>query len=223
MVDSLTDRTRVRRLSDNASYERSALDQLLDEALVAHVGIVDADQPFVLPMGCARRGDDLILHGSSGSRLMRRLADGAAACATVTVLDGLVYARSAFESSMNYRSALILGCARGLHGDDELDALRTLSDHLLPGRWDDIRPPTTKERAATITVALPLEEWSMKVSAGAPEDDPDDLDTEPWRSIWAGHVPVHLARSTPIADDHVPPGVAAPSYLTHHRSGSDDH
>ncbi len=218
MVDPLTEaapsaRTRVRRLPDKAVSDRAVLDSILDKGLVAHVGINDDEQPFVLPMGYARRGDDLILHGSSGSRLMRQLADGALACITVTILDGLVYARSAFESSMNYRSAIVLGSAHVLRDDDELDALRALSDHLLPGRWHEIRPPSKKERAATLTVAVPLTEWSVKVSQGPPEDDPEDLTTEPWRSIWAGHVPVCLTASTPITDDHVPPGVDAPTYV----------
>jgi len=213
MVDPLTERTRIRRLSEKAVTDRAALDTILDEGLVAHVGITDAEQPFVMPMGYARRGDQVILHGSSGSRLMRALGDGTPACVTVTILDGLVYARSAFESSMNYRSAIVLGHGQRLAGDDELDALRCLSDHLLPGRWEDIRPPSKKELAATITVAVPLVEWSVKVSTGGPEDDPADLENEPWRSIWAGHVPLRLIAEPAVTDPAVPAGTEIPAYV----------
>ena len=205
-----TERTRIRRLSEKAVNERSVLDAILDEGLVAHIGIIDDGQPFVIPVGYARRGDEVIVHGSSGSRLFRALADGAPACLTVTLLDGLVYARSAFESSMNYRSAMVFGSARHLTDDDELDALRVISDHLLPGRWVEARQPSKKELAATITVALPLTEWSVKVSEGGPDDDPSDLENEPWRSIWAGHVPLTQVMLAAVTDEHVPVGVSVP-------------
>jgi len=200
-------------LPEKSVTDRAALDAILDAGLVAHVGVVDQTVPFVLPMGYARREDQVIVHGSSGSRLMRALADGSPCCITVTLLDGLVYARSAFESSMNYRCAMVLGTADRLTGDDELDALRVLSDHLLPGRWSDIRPPSAKERAATLTVALPIEEWSVKVSVGGPEDDPTDLVNEPWASTWAGHVPFAPVMLPAIADEHVPTGTPVPSYI----------
>lgn len=220
MVDSLSERMRIRRLSEKAVTDRSALDAILDAGMVAHVGILDGDQPFVLPVAYARRGDEVILHGSTGSRLFRTLADGAPVCVTVTLLDGLVYARSAFESSMNYRSAMIIGCARRLVGDDELDALRAISDHLLPGRWNEARQPSRKERAATITATLPIDEWSVKVSTGGPGDDPSDLENEPWRSIWAGHVPIQQVFAAPVTDEYVPEGVAIPKYV---RSGNPSH
>lgn len=213
MVDPVSDRTRVRRLPDKAVTDRAALNAILDAGLVAHVGIVDDEQPFVLPVGYARRGDEVIVHGSTGSRLFRSLAQGSPACLTVTLLDGIVYARSAFESSMNYRSAMILGRARRLEGDDELDALHVLTDHLLPGRWQEARQPSKKERAATITAALPIDEWSVKISEGGPDDDPDDLVNEPWRSIWAGHVPLTQEMQPPITDEHVPTGVPVPQYV----------
>lgn len=127
------DRTRVRRLPEKAVTDRAVLDAILDAAMVAHVAVVDDGQPYVLPMACARDRDRLLLHGSTGSRLMRRLATGASTCATVTLLDGLVYARSAFESSMNYRSAMILGTCRALEGEELLAGLRILTEHLLPG------------------------------------------------------------------------------------------
>ena len=209
----MTDRTRIRRLPEKAVTDRTVLDAILDAGLVAHVGIVDDGQPFVLPVGYARRGDQVIMHGSSGSRLFRRLADGDPACVSVTLLDGLVYARSTFESSMNYRSAMILGSAHRLSGDDELDALRVLTEHLLPGRWQEARQPNKKERAATVTVAMPIAEWSVKVGDGGPSDLPEDLENEPWRSIWAGHVPIAQVMLPAVTDADVPAGVEVPAYV----------
>ena len=129
-----------------------------------------------MPVAYARDGDRVLFHGSTGSRLFRALADGAPTCLTVTLLDGLVLARSAFESSMHYRGAMVLGTCTVLEGDEKDAALRTISDHLLPGRWDDIREPSRKELAATLMLALPLDEASVKISAGDPEDDPQDVD-----------------------------------------------
>lgn len=213
MTQTADERTRIRRVPENAVHDRAALDAVLDAGLVAHVGIVDNGQPFVLPVGYARRGDEVIVHGSSGSRLFRCLADGAPTCITVTLLDGLVYARSVFHSSMNYRSAMVLGHGRQLTDDDELDALRVLSDHLLPGRWEHARGPSKKERAATLTISVPITEWSLKVGTGGPEDDDEDITAEPWRSLWAGYVPIDQAFGEPVPDSHVPPGTQAPDYL----------
>lgn len=213
MTQTADERTRIRRVPENAVHDRAALDAVLDAGLVAHVGIVDNGQPFVLPVGYARRGDEVIVHGSSGSRLFRCLADGAPTCITVTLLDGLVYARSVFHSSMNYRSAMVLGHGRQLTDGDELDALRVLSDHLLPGRWEHARGPSKKERAATLTISVPITEWSLKVGTGGPEDDDEDIAAEPWRSLWAGYVPIDQAFGEPVPDSHVPPGTQAPDYL----------
>lgn len=190
----MTDRTRVRRLPEKAVADIEALYQLLDAAVVAHLAVVDAGQPFVLPVACARDGDRLLLHGSTGSRLFRTLAAGAPTCATVTLLDGLVLARSAFESSMHYRSAMILGVATALQGDDQLEGLRILTEHLLPGRWAQLRPPTRKELAATAVLALPLTEWSVKISNSPPDDDPADLDAP----VWAGTVPLTVVPGAPV-------------------------
>lgn len=190
----MTDRTRIRRLPEKTLTDRAALDEILDAALLAHVGITEAGQPFVLPMACARDGDRLLLHGSTGSRLMRALANGVPACVTVTHLDGLVLARSAFNSSMNYRSAMILGTARPVA--DDLEALRLLTEHLLPGRWEQLRAPLRKELAATLVLEMPLTEWSVKVSEGMPDDPPQDLAT----SVWAGVVPLTVERGEPVQD-----------------------
>ncbi|MFC0007472.1 pyridoxamine 5'-phosphate oxidase family protein [Micromonospora siamensis] len=191
-----TDRTRVRRLPDLAVGDRTTLHAVLDAGRVAHLAIADGDQPYALPVAYARDGGRVLVHGSTGSRLFRQLAAGAPACLTVTLLDGLVLARSAFESSMNYRCAMVLGALTTLDGDEKLAALERLSDHLLPGRWAVIRPPSAKELAATLVLALPLDECSVKVSSGPPDDPEDDLD----RPVWAGVVPVVEAYGTPRPD-----------------------
>ncbi len=208
-----TARTRIKRIPDRAVIEREALYAVLDAGLVAHIAVVDADQPFVIPVGYARRGDEVLFHGSTASRLMRALAAGQPTCLTVTLLDGLVLARSAFESSMNYRSVMVLGVARRLEGDDELDALRHVSDHLLPGRWSDIRPPAAKERAATMTLALSLDECSVKIRTGGPEDVPGDLTDPRYSQVWGGHVPIHEQFGTPTADEHTDDDAEPPDYI----------
>jgi nitroimidazol reductase NimA-like FMN-containing flavoprotein (pyridoxamine 5'-phosphate oxidase superfamily) len=193
-----TERTRVRRLPEKAVTDRAVLHDVLDAGLVAHLAVVDDDgQPYVVPVGYARDGDRVLLHGSTGSRLFRSLAAGAPTCFTVTLLDGLVLARSAFESSMHYRGAMVLGSCTLLEGAEADDALRRISDHLLPGRWDDIRPPSRKELAATLVLSLPLDEASVKISAGPPDDDPDDLD----RPVWAGVVPIREVFGEPVPDE----------------------
>ncbi|WP_446218458.1 pyridoxamine 5'-phosphate oxidase family protein [Micromonospora sp. IBHARD004] len=191
-----TPRTRVRRLPDLAVHDRAVLHAVLDAGRVGHLAIVDGDQPYALPVAYARDGDRVLVHGSTGSRLFRHLAAGAPACLTVTLLDGLVLARSAFESSMRYRCAMVLGAPTTLDGAEKLAALERLSEHLLPGRWAVIRPPSAKELAATLVLALPLDECSVKVSAGPPDDPEDDLD----RPVWAGVVPVVEAYGIPQPD-----------------------
>ncbi len=193
-----TERTRVRRFPDNARFDRELLHSILDQGLLAYVAVTDDEgQPYILPTAYARDGESVIFHGSTGSRLFRRLAAGERTCLTVTHLDGLVLARSAFESSMNYRSVMVLGTCVALEGDDKARALKVISDHLLPGRWDDIREPSKKEDAATIVLSLPLTEVSIKVSAGDPDDAPEDVD----RPIWAGHVPITEVFGAPIPDE----------------------
>lgn len=188
----MTDRTRVRRLPEKTRTDRAALDEVLDSALVAHVAIVDAGQPYVLPMACARDGERLLVHGSTGSRLLRAMAAGAPICVTVTHLDGLVLARSAFNSSMQYRSAMILGSARPVA--DQLEGLRVLTEHLIPGRWDILRAPSAKELAATLVLEIPLTQWSVKISNSPPEDEPEDLDA----AVWAGVIPLTVSRGRAV-------------------------
>ena len=209
-----TARTRVRRLPENAVADRAALDHVLDSGLVAHVSVVDDGQPFVIPVAYARRGDHVLFHGSTGSRLFRALAEGQPTCLTVTLLDGLVVARSAFNSSMHYRSAMVLGVAHRLSGDDELDALRVITEHLLPGRWDECRQPNAKERAATMTLALPLDECSVKIGAGDPEDEPEDVTDPVYSRIWAGTVPLTESFGTPARAEDCLAEIEVPAYVT---------
>ncbi len=177
------------------------------------MAVVTEGQPFVIPVAYARRGNEVLFHGSSASRLFTSLAAGQPTCLTVTLLDGLVLARSAFESSMNYRSAMVIGVARRLEGEDELDALRVITEHLIPGRWAEIRQPAPKERAATITLALSLDECSVKIRTGGPDDVPSDLTDPTYSQVWGGHVPLIESFGTPVPDNHTSQGAATPSYL----------
>jgi len=209
-----TARTRVRRLPDKAVSDRDVAYAILDAGLVAHVAVVTEGQPYVVPVGYARRGDEVIFHGSSASRLFRTLAQGAATCLTVTLLDGLVLARSLFESSMHYRCVMAIGSCRRLEGDEEVDALLDLSEHLMPGRTQDARPPLPQELKATISLALPLDEISVKVGNRHPEDVPEDLVDPVYSRIWAGYIPIAESFGAPVADD-LAAGVAPPAYLAH--------
>ena len=203
----------MRRLAEKSVGDVTVLHAILDAGLVAHVAVVDNGQPYVIPVAYARRGNDVLFHGSTGSRLFRLLSEGQSTCLTVTLLDGLVLARSAFESSMNYRSVVVLGTPRRLTGEDEADALRVITEHLLPGRWDEARHPSKKERAATMTLALDLAEASVKVGEGGPTDDPDDLDDPGLMSLWAGHVPIVESFGTPVPDALCPSGTPVPRYV----------
>ena len=191
-----TPRTTPSRYADRVRHDRAAADQILAESLVGHVGVLDPEgRPVVLPVAVAPDGDRVLFHGSTGSRMFRALAAGGPMCLTITHLDGLVLARSAFESSMNYRCLVILGTAQVLAGAQKEDALRTISEHLTPGRWDSLRPMRTKEVAATTVLALPLVEFSVKTRQGGP-DDPEDAD---W-PIWAGHLPIRASAGTAVPE-----------------------
>jgi len=200
------DGTRIRREAQLQVTDRAALDAILDEALVAHVGVVRDGLPLVLPFACARDGDSLLLHGSTGSGLLR-IGAGDAVCVTVTHLDALVFARTTFDSSMRYRSAVVHGTASEVTGPAKADALTILSDHLFPGRTAEVRPPTPKELAATLVLRVPLDRASVKVAEGPLEADPDDH--EP-RSVWAGLLPLPVVAGEPQPGADVPPGVEVP-------------
>ncbi|WP_426566509.1 pyridoxamine 5'-phosphate oxidase family protein [Angustibacter sp. McL0619] len=202
-------RTQVRRLPDKQLHDVAERDRALDTALVAHIAVVSDGQPFVLPVGFARDGERLIVHGSNASRLFRSLAGGAPTCLTVTLVDGLVLARSQFESSMHYRSVMVFGSCTELHGEQKSAALATLTERLMPGRGIDARPPSPKELAATCVLAIPLQEWSMKVSAAPPDDDPADLD----RPVWAGVVPMEHRFAEPVDAPDLRAPYPVPQYV----------
>ncbi len=209
MAENVTDltvdeTTRIRREAHRQVTDRAALHAVLDEALVAHVGVVRDGLPVVLPFACAREGETLLLHGSTGGGVMR-LATGTPVCVTVTHLDALVAARTTFESSMRYRSAVVHGVAEALHGAEKEEALRLLSDHLLPGRNDEVRASNGKEHAATLVLRVPLDRASVKVAGGPPEIDPED--DEP-RTVWAGLLPLTQVPGEPVPAPDVPEGVA---------------
>ena len=210
-----TPRTRVRRLPERGRYDRAAIDAVLDAGLVAHLAFVSDGQPFVVPTLHARVGDEVLVHGSAASRTLRELGAGIAACLTVTLLDGIVFARSVFEHSMNYRSVVVLGTATPVRDPDEkLVALEALTEKLLPGRWAEARPPTTKELKATSVLRLPLDEASAKIRDGGPEDgDTPDADLD----VWAGHLPLVVQALAPVADPALRPGVAVPPALRPYR------
>ena len=190
-------RTRLVREADRAVYDRAAAYRILDEGFICHVGFVVDGQPFVIPTGYGRVGDNLYIHGSAASRMLRRVDEGVAVCVTVTLLDGLVLARSIFNHSMNYRSVVILGMARAVNDPTEkLEALRLLSEHILPGRWVESRLPNEKELKATLVMRLPIEEFSAKVRQGPPVDDEEDYAF----STWAGVVPLTMVAGEPIDD-----------------------
>lgn len=209
-----TERTRIRRLPELACADRQVAYSILDAGRIAHVSTIDGDgQPYVLPIAYARRGDAVLFHGSTGSRLFRALADGQATCLTVTILDALVVARSAFESSMNYRCVMVLGRATRLVDADELDGLRTLTDHLLPGRWAQCRHPSPKERAATMVLSMALAECSVKVRTGDPDDAETDVTHPRYGRIWAGQVPIREHHGDPVRATNCPIDVAVPDYV----------
>lgn len=204
-----TARTTLKRLPKRGSYERADVYEILDEGFVCHVGFVVDGRPFVIPTGYGRVGDRLYIHGSSASRMLRAFEVGIEVCITVSLIDGLVLARSAFHHSMNYRSVVVFGTATVVQSDEEkMDALRAFSEHLIPGRWDDVRKPDERELKATLVLSVPLEEASAKVRSGPPIDDEDDYQL----NVWAGLVPLRLVASEPISDPRLPREIEPPHY-----------
>ena len=198
MSSNPTPRTRLVREPQRAVYDRDAVNQILDEAFLCHVGFVADGQPYVIPTSYGRDGDVLYIHGSAASRMLRHLDQGVSVCITVTLVDGLVLARSVFNHSMNYRSVVILGRAT-LVADpaEKLAALRTLSEHILPHRWDDSRQPNEKELKATSVLRLPINEFSAKVRVGPAVDDEEDYSFP----TWAGVIPLEMKSGAPIRDE----------------------
>jgi nitroimidazol reductase NimA-like FMN-containing flavoprotein (pyridoxamine 5'-phosphate oxidase superfamily) len=206
----VTARSQVRRYPDRASYDAETIHVILDAAFLAHVGFNLNGQPFVIPTLFGREGDTLYLHGSAASRMLRELETGVPACVTVTLVDGLVLARSAFHHSMNYRSVVAFGTARKIDGlAQKTHAMRAISEHLIAGRWDDVRPPNEKELGATLVLAFSIEEASAKTRTGPPVDDEQDQALP----VWAGVLPLQRMAQPPIPDPRLRNGTDLPDYI----------
>jgi uncharacterized protein len=203
-------RTRVVREAERGVYDRAKVYQILDEGFLCHLGFVVDGQPFVIPTSYGRAGDHLYIHGSAASRMLRELDQGVPVCLTVTLLDGLVLARSIFNHSMNYRSVVVLGTAVAVTDSQEkLEALRRLAEHILPGRWAESRQPNARELKATLVMRLPIAEFSAKVRQGPPIDDEPDYGF----SVWAGVIPLKTVAGAPIRDPQLDPAYPVPSYV----------
>jgi uncharacterized protein len=208
-----TPRTRVVREAERAVYDRETAYRILDEGFLCHVGFVVEGQPFVIPTSYGRKDDALYIHGSAASRMLRNLKESLPVCITVTLLDGLVLARSIFNHSMNYRSVVILGKATLVDQPEEkLEALRLLSEHIIPGRWAEARQPNEKELKATSVLRMPIEEFSSKVRSGPAIDDEEDYSFP----TWAGVVPLEMKTGEPIDDARLLPGKIVPEYARHY-------
>jgi len=208
-----TTRTRVVREPQRGVYDREVINQILDEAFICHVGFVIDGQPFVIPTGFGRVDDTLYIHGSAASRMLKQLSGGIPVCVTVTLLDGLVLARSVFNHSMNYRSVVVLGTADLVSDPQEkLAALHSLSEHIAPGRWEHSRQPSDRELKATSVLKLPLRECSAKVRTGPPIDDDEDMSLP----FWAGVLPLELVPRTPLPDPKLPSDIAIPDHVAHY-------
>jgi nitroimidazol reductase NimA-like FMN-containing flavoprotein (pyridoxamine 5'-phosphate oxidase superfamily) len=202
--------TKFKREAKRGSHDFKLACEILDAGKICHVGFSLDDQPYVVPMAYARMGDQLLIHGSVASRLVKNLADGLRCCVTVTHFDGLVYARSTFNSSMNYRSVMVFGLARVIEDSDEKrEAIQVLVDQLMPGRRADLRKSTVKELNATSLLALPIETFSCKCRNGPPDDSKSDLDAH----VWAGVVPLTLTTGEPLDAPDLLPGMTRPDYL----------
>jgi nitroimidazol reductase NimA-like FMN-containing flavoprotein (pyridoxamine 5'-phosphate oxidase superfamily) len=205
-----TPRTRLIREHERGVYDRVEVYKILDAGFICHVGFVQNGQPFVIPTGYGRNGDTLYIHGSAASRMLKEVNQGIPVCVTVTILDGLVLARSIFNHSMNYRSVVILGKARIIDDPAEkLEALRRLSEHIIPGRWEDSRFPNDRELKATTILRLPLEEFSAKVRQGPVVDDAEDMSYP----TWAGILPLPVVPGTPIPDERLETKIPVPIYV----------
>ena len=204
-----TARTTLKRLPQRGAFDRESINQILDEGFICHVGFAVDGQQFVIPTGYARAGDRLFIHGSQASRMLRTLGQGIEVCLTVTLIDGLVLARSAFHHSMNYRSVVVFGRAVLVdEREEKLAALLSLSEHMIPGRWDDVREPNERELQLTTVLSLPLDEASAKVRTGPPLDDEEDYEM----SVWAGVIPLHLVAGAPTPDPRLPAEIGPPPY-----------
>lgn len=211
-----TPRTRIVREPQRAVYDRDAVNRILDEGFICHVGFVLDGQPFVIPTSYGRHEDVLYIHGSAASRMLRNVSGGIPMCVTVTLLDGLVLARSIFNHSMNYRSVVVLGKGTAIEEPEQkLEALRLLSEHIVPGRWDEVRQPNEKELKATTILRVPITEFSAKVREGPVIDDEEDYAFP----VWAGVVPLSLVTADPISDSRLAEKITVPDYVKHYSRG----
>lgn len=211
-----TDRTTLKRLPKRGVYDRELVYQILDEGFICHVSFAVDGQPFVIPTGYARAGDELYIHGSQVSRMLRTLSTGIDVCVAITLVDGLVLARSAFHHSVNYRSVVIFGRAAIVaEKERKLAALLAFSEQVIPGRWNDVRQPTDQELKATTVLSLPLDEVSAKVRTGPPIDDDEDYAL----NVWAGVLPLKLVAGEPISDPRLPESIEAPGYTRTYKRG----
>jgi len=209
-----TDRTKLKRLPKRGHFDRETVYAILDEGFICHVGFAVGGDPFAIPTGYARVDDKLYIHGSQASRMLRSLAGGSDACVTVTIIDGLVLARSAFHHSINYRSVLVFGRATLVDDSAEkYDALIALSEHIVRGRWADVREPNEQEMKQTTVLCLPLEEASAKVRTGPPLDDEEDYALP----MWAGVIPLRLVAGDPINDPRLSAEIPVPDYAAHYK------
>jgi len=214
-IGAPSDRVRLRRRRERGSYDRETIDAILDEALIAHLAIVLPDgQPLAIPTLHARHGDVVYCHGASAGRTMRALGEGTPACLTVSLIDGLVLARSAMHHSANYRSAILLGRARPVaEPDEKRAAFEAIVERIVPGRWGEVRPPTDNEMKATAIVALPIDEASAKVRTGPPVDDDEDYELD----AWAGVIPLSMGVGEPQPDPLLRDGIELPARLAAYR------
>ncbi len=210
-VPTMKDRIKGKRLQELYDYDRATVHDIIDRAMICHVGFIRDGYPVVIPTIHGRIDDTLYIHGSIAAGNLNDLRKGVEACVTVTIVDGIVAARSLFNSSMNYRSAVIYGTTRAVEDPAERDAaLRAISDHVLPGRWGDARHASASEDRQTRIIAISIEQASAKVSSGPPEDEAADMG----RDVWAGVIPVALVAGVPQPDPQLQPGVALPDYIT---------
>ena len=211
-----TGKTKLKRIPKRGSFDRATIYQILDEAFVCHVGFTVDEQPVVIPTGYARVGDDLLIHGSAASRMLRVMGGEVDVCVTVTLIDGLVLARSALHHCLNYRSVMIFGTARVLSDKQEkVAALRAFTEHIIPRRWAEVRPPNQKELKATTVLALSLQEASAKIRTGDPIDDEEDYALD----VWAGVIPFTLSSGVAIADGRLKEGISVPQSVTNYKYG----
>ena len=209
-----TTRTNLKRLPKRGHFDRDTVYEILDEGFICHIGFVVDGQPFVIPTGYARVNDNLFIHGSQASRMLRTLANGVDACVTVTLVDGLVLARSAFHHSINYRSVVVFGRATLVEDREEKNsALFAFSEQVIKGRWEDVRVPNESELKQTTVLRMPLLEASAKVRTGPPIDDEEDYAM----TTWAGVIPLRLVADPPIADPRLPAGIDVPPYATNYK------